>query len=54
MRPPPALRTLMVLKWRGLWRRQGRRLKTFKGAVLTILGVALVFLLGVALYGLLR
>ncbi len=32
---------LLRLKWRGTWRRQFRRLRTAKGLVLTILGVAL-------------
>jgi hypothetical protein len=36
-----ALLLLLRLKWRGTWRRQLRRLRTPKGAILTVLGIGL-------------
>jgi hypothetical protein len=38
----PALRRLLLLKLRGGWRRQWRRMRTAKGLVLTLLGVGLL------------
>lgn len=44
LRVDPALRTLLVLRWRGLRRRMLRGLKTPRGAIFTLLGASIFVL----------